>query len=386
MPLTGWLAQTIYLPCNEADSRDSVMRGEFEEVTNIKQVAVLAGVSTATVSHVLNNSAHVSRKLRERVLKVVRDLNYHPNTLARSLKTRASKTVGMIITDILNPFYPAVVRGAEDVVGRGGFNLVVGNSDGDVQKEEAYYRTFLAKRVDGLLLVTAATVYPPAYLSRHNSEETPIIFINRDYQGIRADCVIADNLQGSYEAVCHLLKAGHRRVGIITGPREHIMAVQRYLGYERALQAHGVKLEKELVREGRFDLSSGYEQTKSLLTLPDRPTALFVSNVPMTTGALQAIFESTIRFPEELALVSFDDQDWLNVIRPRISAVAQPGYELGASAADMLLKRISGESTGPPCRKLLKTELIVRDSSTSQRPGDRNGTTISLNLGTADRR
>jgi len=345
-------------------------------VTNIKQIALLADVSTATVSHVLNDSRHVSPRLRDRVLRVVRDLNYHPNTLARSLKTRASKTVGMIITDILNPFYPAVVRGGEDVLAREGFNLVVGNSDGDVQKEEAYYRTFLAKRVDGLLLVTSATAYPPAYLSRHNSEETPIIFINRDYQGIRADCVIADNLQGSYEAVCHLLNAGHRRVGIVTGPPGHIMALQRYLGYERALLAHGLRPDPELVREGQFDLHSGYEQTKSLLTLAERPTALFVCNVPMTTGALQAIFESNVPFPEELALVSFDDQDWLNVIRPRISAVAQPGYQLGAFAAEMLLKRVSGESADPPCRKVLKTELIVRDSSsssTSKREGDDNG-------------
>lgn len=153
-------------------------------MVNAKHVAILAKVSTATVSHVLNNSANVSPKLRERVLRVVRDLNYHPNTLARSLKTRKSKTVGMVITDITNAFYPAVVRGAEDVLAREDYTLVVGNTDGDAKKEEAYYRTFVAKRVDGLLLITCPTEYPPAYLSRHNPEETPVVLINRDYPSL----------------------------------------------------------------------------------------------------------------------------------------------------------------------------------------------------------
>jgi LacI family transcriptional regulator len=332
-------------------------------MATMQQIAVLAGVSTATVSHVLNETKNVSPKLRERVLRVVRELNYQPSAIPRSLITRRTKTVGMLVTDITNPFYPVLVRGAEDVVSREGYALVVGNSDSDLRKEEAFYRAVMAKWVDGLILITCPTAYPPAYLSRHDLEQTPVVFVNRDYPSIRADAVLADNSQGSYEAVSHLLKSGHRKVGIITGPREHVMSVQRLSGYERALRDFGLRVDPDLVREGRFDIESGYKEVKALLALPNQPTALFVCNVPMTTGALQAIFESGRKFPGDIALVSFDDQDWLSAIRPTISAVAQPVYELGATAADILLKRITGALTAPPCRKILKTQLMLRESS-----------------------
>jgi DNA-binding LacI/PurR family transcriptional regulator len=339
-------------------------------MANIKQIAILAGVSTATVSHVLNDSAYVSQKLRARVMKVVRDLNYHPNTLARSLKTRISKTVGMVVTDITNAFYPAVVRGAEDVLAREGYTLIVGNTDGDEQKEETYYKTFIAKRVDGLLLITCPTEYPPAYLSRHNMEETPVVLINRDYPSLRADTVMADHQEGSSRAVSHLLESGHRRIGIVTGPAQHVSSRQRVRGYEQALRDRGLSVQPDLVREARFDIPSGYEQTKALLSLPDRPTALFVCNAPMTLAALRAILDMGLRCPSDIALVSFDDLEWFDLIQPRITAVAQPTYELGATAAELLLQRVSGQLAAPPCRKVLATELILRESAPRRFPDE----------------
>jgi LacI family transcriptional regulator len=360
----GWSQAIISL----ARTERAVYPQAGAAMANLKQVAVLAGVSTATVSHVLNNTARVSLKLRSRVLKVARDLNYQPNSLARSLVTRRSHAVGMVITDIMNPFYGAVTRGAEDVLAREGYTLLVGNSDGKSEKEEAYYKTFLAKRVDGLLLITYPAEYPPAYLSRHNTEETPVVLINRDYPGVRADSVITDSQQGSYWAIAHLLEKGHRRIGIITGPADHVSSQQRLLGSRRAFIEHGVPVEEELIREGRFDARSGYEQAERLLTLPDRPTALFAFNAAMTMAALRAIFDSGLRCPGDVSLVSFDDVDWFDFIRPRVSAVEQPAYELGSTAADTLLQRISGHLTTPPRRTLLKTELIVRESS-NWRPG-----------------
>jgi len=342
-------------------------------MANLKQVAVLAGVSTATVSHVLNNTGRVSPKLRERVLKVARDLNYQPNSLARSLVTRRSNAVGMVITDIMNPFYGAVTRGAEDQLAREGYTLLVGNSDGNFQKEETYYKTFLAKRVDGLLLITCPTEYPPAYLSRHNTDETPVVLINRDYPGVRGDSVIADSQEGSCRAVAHLLEMGHRRVGIITGPTQHVSSQQRLLGYKRALHEDRGRVEDELIREGQFDVKSGYEQTKWLLSRRDRPTAVFVCNAAMSMGALRAIFDCGLKCPEDVALVSFDDMEWFDLIRPRVTAVAQPSYELGATSAQMLLERIAGQLSSPPRRTILKTELIVRESSNWHREVNSRG-------------
>lgn len=332
-------------------------------MVNLKQVAVLAGVSTATVSNVLNNKLRVSPKLRERVLKVARELNYQPNSLARSLVTRRSNVVGMVITDIMNPFYGAVTRGAEDVLGHAGYTLLVGNTDGNSEKEETYYRAFLAKRLDGLLLITCPNEYPPAYLARHNAEETPVVLMNRDYPGVRVDSVMTDGDQGSCRAVRHLLDMGHRRVGIITGPAQHVSSQQRVLGYKRALHEYRLPIDDSLIHEARFDIKSGYERAQDLLRLRPRPTALFVLNAAMTMACLRAILDAGLHCPQDIALISFDDIAWFDLINPRISAVAQPSYDLGATAAQMLLDRIAGRVTGSPQRQILKTELIVRESS-----------------------
>src|SRR3989442_895830 len=172
-------------------------------MATIKDIAARSQVSTATVSHVINHTSNVAPERRERVLRVIRELKYHPNAVARSLRTKQTRTVGMIAPDITNPFYPAVVRGAEDLLRQAGYTLIVGNSDIDSEKEEAYYRTFSAKRVDGLLLIASISTQPAEYLLHHDLGEVPLVFIDRFYRGVRADAVIADNVGGSFQAVCH---------------------------------------------------------------------------------------------------------------------------------------------------------------------------------------
>ncbi|HEV2178244.1 MAG TPA: LacI family DNA-binding transcriptional regulator [Terriglobia bacterium] len=330
-------------------------------MVTIRDIAIRAGVSTATVSHVVNQNYPVSVQVRERVLRSIRDLNYHPNAMARGLRTSRSKTVGMVIPDITNPFFPAVVRAAEDVLNHAGYTLFVGNSDNALTKQESYYRAFREQRVDGLLLITSGSRSTPEYLSNHQSTGVPIVLIDRYYPGMDADAVLADNLRGSYEAVDHLLDHGHRRIGIITGPLQLINARLRLAGYKKALEARRVALKEDLVAEGRFDIESGYQQARNLLALSPRPTALFICNGLMTEGCLRAMSE--LRLVHKIALVSFDDLGWFPFAKPSVSAVAQPAYDLGAAAANILLKRISGKMTGPPRRRLLKTTLIVRDSS-----------------------
>jgi LacI family transcriptional regulator len=339
-------------------------------MVTLRQVATLAGVSTATVSHVLNGNYKVRPKLHARVMKVVKDLNYHPNDFARSLKTNRSKTIGMVVTDMTNPFYGAAVRGAEGVLAREGYTLLVGNSGEDYAKEESYYKVFRAKRTEGIIIVTCPTPYPPNYLLRHVIEEMPVVILNRDYPGLQADTVIADNLTGSYQAVHHLLELGHRRIGIITGRLGNIASVQRLQGYERVLSDHGLSRVEALIQEGDFsDPRTGYSAAMRLLTMENRPSALFVCNVRMTMGALNAIHELGIEMPEELALVSFDDEKWFESMRPRVSGVAQPAFDLGAQAADIVIARIQGRLPDTPCKKILETELKVRESSNMQLSG-----------------
>lgn len=329
----------------------------------MKDVAARAGVSTMTVSNVINQTTNVAPELQRRVLRAIRDLKYHPSAIARSLRTKRTHTIGMIMPDITNPFFPAVVRGAEDVLNHGGYTLIVGNSDSDTQKEERYYRTFTARRVDGLFLIASATTRAPEYLLHHDLRAVPVVFIDRSYRDIRADGVFADNIGGSLRAANYLVTRGHRRIGIITGPLDLENARMRLEGYKRSLATHNVKVDKQLIREGEYHVQSGYEQMKALLALKPRPTAVFVSNAPMTFGALRAIRKYKIKCPEELALVSFDDMEWFEVSHPSISGVAQDAYGLGATAAQLLLKRLRGELTGPPCHKILRTKLVLRDST-----------------------
>jgi LacI family transcriptional regulator len=332
-------------------------------MVTIKDVAKQARVSTMTVSNVLNRTSKVTPELRERVLSAARELRYHPSAIARSLRTNRTHTIGMIMPDITNPFFPAVVRGAEDVLNQEGYTLIAGNSDSDTEKEERYYRTFTARRVEGLFLIASATTRAPEYLLHHDLHGVPVVFIDRFYKGVRADAVFSDNVGGSLRAVNHLFECGHRRIGIITGPLELQNAKMRLEGYKRSLANHHEKIDKQLIREGEYHVRSGYEQTKLLLSLKRRPTALFVSNAPMTYGALRAIRETRIKCPDELALISFDDMDWFEVAHPSISGVAQDAYGLGTTAARLLLKRLRGELTGPPRHKVLRTKLVLRGST-----------------------
>ncbi len=332
-------------------------------MTTIREIAARSKVSTATVSHVINNTSNVTPECRERVLRAIRELKYQPNAIARSLRTKQTHTVGMVIPDITNPFFPGLVRGAEDVLRQAGYTLIVGNSDSDSEREAAYYRTFSAKRADGLLFIASASTNPPEYLLHHDSRTAPIVFVDRFYRGVRADAVFADNVGGSFQAVCHFFEAGHRRIGIITGPLQLVNARMRLEGYKRAFALHQAQVNKELIREGRYDVPSGYEQTKVLLGLKNRPTALFISNAPMTLGCLRAIRESGLKCPEELALVSFDDPEWFEFANPPVSAVVQNAYELGTSAARILADRLAGKLVGPPRRKIVKTKLVIRESS-----------------------
>jgi LacI family transcriptional regulator len=334
-------------------------------MATLKSIAERTRVSVATVSNVINGTAYVSPKLRGRVLQAIRELNYHPNAVARSLRTKTSKTVGMIIPDITNPFFPAVVRGAEDVLLQEDYTLILGNSDGDGEKEERYYQTFLAKRVDGLILIIAPSQSAPQYLRRHskNQNAVPVVFADRFHRGLRGDTVFADNIGGAKQAISHLLDLGHRRIAIITGPLELANARMRLEGYNRALSERRLVPAPELVRSGKFDLQSGFAETLELLKLGQTPTAVFVSNALMTMGCLQALKESGVECPRDISLVSFDDLEWFALSDPTITAVSQPVYELGATAAEMLVKRITGRLSGPPYRKVLATTLVKREST-----------------------
>jgi len=334
---------------------------------NIYDVAKRARVSVATVSAVLNDSAFVSADLKSRVQAAVAALGYQPNLLARSMARQKTQTLGMIVPDIANPFFPEVVRGAEDVAHGAGYTLLIASSDNDVPKEEVYLRLFLAKRVDGVIL-TKAPGHMPRELQRTFAKAgVPVVLLARTVAGFVTDAVELDDKGAAYDGVTHLLRLGYRRVAFVGGLRGASTSRKRLDGYKAALRAANVPLEPALVTEGDFRVESGYRAGLDLLKL--RPDAVFVANYLMTVGFMEALRQYRMRCPEDVALVTCDDYPWMDSFSPRLTTIDLPKRELGAAAAQLLVERIA-KGKGRARTVTLKNALRVREScGCGLRPG-----------------
>ena len=326
---------------------------------SISDVARESGVSIFTVSAVVNNKSHVGKDLRERVENAIRKLNYRPNLIARSLIKQKTQTIGMIVPDIANPFFPMVVRGAEDAAQKHGYNLLLCNSDDSLAKEETAIELLLSKRVDGILLTKAAGEFSPALHKTIQEVNIPFVLVMRTYPTLTKDAVITDDYQGAYEAVCHLARSGRTRIGLISGPLRISNAKERWRGFRDALDEKKLPYEPDLVVEGDYRIESGFRAGHALLS--HRPDGIYVANHLMTIGLLQAVEEMGLKCPEDFGLVSFDDYPWLGVFRPRLTTVELPKHQLGSEAAELLIQRIGGNHGKPVLKKLLP-ELRIRES------------------------
>ncbi len=328
-------------------------------MSNIYDVAKRARVSAATVSAVLNDSAFVSADLKARVLSAVTTLGYHPNLLARSLAKQRTQTLGMIVPDIANPFFPEVVRGAEDVAHAAGYSLLIASTDNDLRKEEVYLRLFLAKRVDGVVLTKAPGRMPPELQQAFAKAAVPVVLLARTVPGFTTDVVELDDKGAAYEGVTHLLRLGYRRVGFIGGLHGASTSRKRLDGYKAALRAARIKLDPSLVTEGDFRVESGYKE--GLQLLKGRPDAVFIANYLMTVGFMEALRQYRLRCPEDVALVTCDDYPWMDSFSPRLTTIDLPKRELGAAAARLLVERIAKKG-GRARTVTLNNALRVRES------------------------
>src|ERR1700674_2168327 len=236
------------------------------KAASIYDVARESAVSVFTVSEVVNKKSHVSKKLRDRVEETIRKLNYRPNLIARSLAKQKTHTIGMIVPDIANPFFPVVVRGAEDAAQKHGYNLLLCNSDDSLEKEERAIELLLSKRVDGILLTKAAEDFRPPLRQMIKEVKIPFVLVMRTYPKLTADAVISDDYQGAYDAVCHLARAGRRRIGLISGPLKESNAVARWQGFQHSLKYIVLPFEQKLVIEGDYRIDSGFRAGHALLS------------------------------------------------------------------------------------------------------------------------
>ncbi len=334
-------------------------------MTTIREIASKAGVSVGTVSNVLNGSTTVAREIRERVEAVMQSLDYHPNFNARSLKGRHTKLIGMVISDITNPFFAQVIRGAEDVASRHEFLLVVVNTDDDVEKERRVLSVLRSRQVDGIAIVLASHRKAGfVHIRKAIQSGLHMVCLDRVPLGEEVDSVAVDNVGGAFDCVQHLIAVGHRRIAILTGGLEIQTGRDRLRGYEQALRDAGIKPDPSLIRNGDFRFDTAYRASLELLASRPRPTAVFASNGTMAFGLMRAIDELGMECPRDLAVATFDDLPIYDAFRPHLTSIVQPAYDIGKRGLELLIQRITGEFSDPkPISIRLSLKLAVRESS-----------------------
>ncbi len=326
----------------------------------IYDVAERAGVAPATVSRVINESGYVSEETRVRVRRAIDELRYTPNRLARGLRSKQTQTLGLIVTDITNPFWTTVARGAEDAASQAGFSVILCNTDESDAKQEQYVNLLLEKQVDGFLLVPATRDVTTVSLIQERA--VPIVVLDRRMP-IPVDTVRGDSEGGAHELTTHLLSLGHRRIALLGGSVDVPTAQERVVGYRRALDEAGIPVDESLILSRAFTQEAGYAMTQVVLKMKPRPTALFAVNNFIAIGAARALRDAKLRLPEDVALVSFDDLPTALIVEPFLTVAAQPAYEMGRLATELLMARIVGDVIGDHQEIILPTELIVRMSS-----------------------
>jgi LacI family transcriptional regulator len=311
----------------------------------------------------MNNVPRVAERTRERVLEAIKALDYEPNHLARGLVTSRTRTIGVVVYDIANPYYGQMVRGMEDASFSRGYDLIIGNSDADALKDLSYLRVFRRRRVDGIL----ATISDPSRddLGAWTSASCPVVFLDKFYRSEDCSYVTVNNRQAAFQAVDHLLSIGHRRIGIVTAAMTASHSVkERIAGYWEALRARGVEGELELqARCERQIEEGGFQATRELLMKGNIPTALFCTNDVIAIGAMRAIYDAGLDIPGDISVVGFDDVPIAALLRVPLTTVAQPIQRMGASAVELLIERIEGGASLPPRQIVLEAHLVVRQST-----------------------
>lgn len=333
-------------------------------MANMNDIARKAGVSIGTVSNVLNNSAVVREPLRKRVLDAVAAVGYQPSQIARGLRRVKTNMIGMIIPDITNPFFPAVVRGAEDIAFSYGYRLILCNTDNDHSKEIIHLNELRTYLPAGLIVIPSNFSHLTEQAESYRKAGSAVVCVDRLPKHWSGDTVTADNEGGAYTATRSLLKLGHRRIATITGPLHLTNAQERLAGFRRAMSEAKLSMAPEYIQEATFDRHAGYSKTLLLLRMIPRPTAIFAGNDLIAVGVLQAIREAGLHCPEDISLMGFDDMESASMLNPELSSVSQPGYQLGTTAALILLDRVNGDLS-PPKQIVLPTALQLRHSVSS---------------------
>lgn len=306
-------------------------------MATMKDIARLAQVSTSTVSHVINGSRFVSDEIREKVMRIVAELNYTPSAVARSLKVRETKTIGLLVTATNNPFFAEVMAGVEQYCQQHQYNLIIATTGGDAKRLQQNLQTLMHKQVDGLLLMCGDSRFQADI---ELTISLPLVVMDWWFTELNADKILENSALGGYLATKALIDAGHRKIGIITGNLKKSVAQNRLQGYKNALSEAKIALNPHWIVESHFDFEGGELGIQSLLTQSSRPTAVFCCSDTIAVGAYQAIQQQGLRIPQDLSIMGYDDIELARYLSPPLSTICQPKAELGKLAVEALLQRI----------------------------------------------
>jgi LacI family transcriptional regulator len=335
--------------------------GGQKKVADIRSVAEKAGVSISTVSRFLNHKV-VSPQAEERIREAVKELAYIPNRIARSLKLRRTNTLGMAIPDITNTFFPEIVKGVEEAARAAGFALVLTNTGEDQESEWERLNTLETLRCDGCLLILAPDATGDSERRQRLSDyRLPVVYLDRS-PPFDADMVISDNINGAEEAVRHLVGLGHKNIAFLGTTLEVSTHRERLQGYRQAMQTAGLTVAPGYELRVPPTLAGGVSGVQRLIDLNPRPTAVFIASNKLTIGAMAGITDRKLRCPQDISVIGYDDYEWEEAFRPRLTAVAQPSNLIGQRAAELLISRIVGQKTGEHEKVVVPSRLVVRES------------------------
>ncbi len=325
----------------------------------IRELAKAAGVSITTVSRVLNNSVHsVNQETKHRILTLAAELGYQPNLAARSLRSERTEMIGVIADSTISPFTPVIIHAIETYLKQKGYVCIIINTAWNPEKEKKAVRDLLSRSVDGIIFVESWHQNSNQDLDLANK---PYVFVHRLFNAPNRNSVIPDEVNGAQLAISHLAQLGHRRIAYINGPSNYFATSIRLSGYKQELENQKIKFDENLVVVGDWGVQSGYDACKNLLSQTNPPSAIFAANDLMALGAVYAVQDSGLSVPDDVAIVGYDDREIASLVRPALTTVSLPAYEMGEKAARMVLSLIEGDDTYHEEIKI-KGELIIRQS------------------------
>jgi LacI family transcriptional regulator len=327
----------------------------------LHEVGIRAGVSAMTVSRVVNGRGGVDMETRRRVEEAIQALDYVPNRIARGLISQKTQTIGLIVPDVVNPFFAPVVRGAESAARKAGYRVLLCNSEGDLRLEREYIEDLVAHRVEGLMLAPAGDRSRSSILSLLRGG-FPLVLIDRALSDADCDMIVSDNANGARRLIEHLIGIGHKEIAHVTDAEDTSTGRERLRGYRDALDAAGIPFQSELVVRTTVDRIGGYRAAQEILTRDPLPTVIFAVNNMTAVGTMEALRERGLSVPKDMGLVCFDDVEHLAVLSPFLTVIDQPAETFGSLGAQLLLERMTGKASSRPRRIILQTDLIVRES------------------------